>query len=77
MLLPDKYIPVGDTLPFVAKEVYRRLRFECPPYVLWDKVKGLESVATYERFVYALDFLYAMGLIEISDAGFIMRTQPC
>ncbi len=77
MLLPDKYIPIRDTLPFAAKEIYRRMRFECPPYVLWDKVKDLESVATYERFVYALDFLYAIGLVEIGDTGFIRRTQAC
>lgn len=77
MLLPDKYIPVQDTLPFVAKEIYGKIKGDIMPYALWSKLRRDESVSTYERFVYALDFMYALGMIEMSDSGFIRRTRPC
>lgn len=77
MLLPDKYIPVEDTLPYMAKEIYKRLQAETLPFALWAKVRKLDSVATYERFVYALDFMYAIGIIEMTDEGFIRKVQQC
>ena len=73
MLLPNKYIPVQDTLPYLAKLIYGKIDGEMLPYALWAKVRRNESVATYERFVYALDFLYALGVIERVDSGFLRR----
>lgn len=76
MLLPDKYIPLEDTLPSLGKLLYEKLRFPLPPYQLWDKVESKREVGTYERFIYALDFLYALGLIELEN-GFLRRVRPC
>ena len=74
MLLPDKYIPVEDTLPSISAYIYRKLRFPLPLFSLWDKVCGIKAIGTYERFIYALDFLYALGLIDI-EGGFIRRIK--
>ena len=74
MLLPDKYIPIEDTLPSISAHIYRKLRFPLPLFPLWDKVRGIKALGTYERFIYALDFLYAIGLIDI-ESGFIRRTK--
>lgn len=77
MLLPDKYIPIEDTLPSVAQRVYDKLRFPLPLFSLWDKVRGITAVGTYERFIYALDLLYALGLIDTDENGFIRRLRQC
>ena len=77
MLLPDKYIPVQDTLPYVAKTIYGKIVGDIMPHALWAKVRHNESVGTYERFIYTLDFMYALGMIEMTDSGFIRRTRPC
>ena len=74
MLLPDKYIPVEDTLPSISSHIYRKLRFPLPLFSLWDKVRGIKAIGTYERFIYALDFLYTLGLIDI-EGGFIRRLK--
>lgn len=77
MLLPNKYIPVQDTLPFVAKEIYGKITGDIMPYALWAKVRRNESVGTYERFVYALDFMYALGMVDMTETGFIRKTPSC
>lgn len=75
MLLPNKYIPVDDTLPAIGRELYGRLRFRQLPERLWASVQGTsKTIGTLERFIYGLDFLYALGLIEFSN-GFIRRVE--
>lgn len=73
MLLPDKYIPIEDTLPALGQILYAKLRFPQPLSRLWFKVERRKEIGTYERFVYALDFLYALGLIEFEN-GTIKRS---
>jgi hypothetical protein len=72
MILPNKYIPVDDTLPALGKILYEKLRFPQPLSRLWFKVETNQAIGTYERFVYTLDFLYAVGLIDFEN-GIVKR----
>lgn len=73
MLLPNKYIPIEDTLPNMGRIVYERLSFPLSLERLWGKVKKQKDIGTYDRFIYTLDFLYAVDLIKLEN-GLIKRT---
>lgn len=34
---------------------------------LWDDVKNVPSIGTYERFILGLDFLFILGLIDFNE----------
>lgn len=42
---------------------------------LWDAVKDIPQVGTFERFVLAVDLLYMMEAITI-DNGVLRRVRP-
>ena len=74
MILPDKYIPVSETFLGLGAIALSLLK-NSPMSIsyLRDEMLKHPEVATYARFVYTLDFLYALGLIEMSN-GIIRRT---
>jgi hypothetical protein len=39
---------------------------------LWDEMRDVPQIATFERLVLGLDLLFAMGLVEL-DGGLIRR----
>ena len=73
MLSPNKYIPIEDTLPSLGKILYKKLRFPQPISRLWYQVETNAYIGTYERFIYALDFLFALGLIDIENGSIKRR----
>lgn len=75
MLMPNKYIPIEDTLPGIGREIYGYLRFKEMPERLWSRISARsKSIGTVERFVYGLDFLYSLGLVDYKE-GFLERTS--
>ena len=68
MILPDKYIPVGETLLGLGAIVLGLVKdAPLPLDVLRDKMVARKEVGTYIRFVHTLDLLYALGLVELSN----------
>ena len=72
MILPNKYIPLGETYLGLGTVVLSLLRSPLSVSGLWQKMKELPQVATYERFVLTLDFLYSLRAIEL-DGGVVKR----
>jgi hypothetical protein len=74
MILPDKYIPVNETFLGLGAIALGLLR-DSPKSIshLRREMLRHHEVGNYARFVYTLDFLYALGLVEISK-GMIRRT---
>lgn len=66
-LLPDKYIPVEETLIGLGAIALRELDAPASVSSLWRRMMGHKEVATYERFVLTLDFLYAVRAIDFAD----------
>lgn len=73
MILPTKYISEDQSLLGVGAVLLPYIDRPHTITSLWDKVKGHPSVATFERFILALDLLYIMGVINYSR-GIILRS---
>lgn len=67
MILPTKHIPAEQTLLGVGSLLLQYLNQPKNISYLWDEVKKLPPIGTYERFVLGLDMLYILGLIKLND----------
>jgi hypothetical protein len=72
MILPTKHINPLDSLLGVGALILERLKTTKTVTQLWEEMRDLPQVATFERLVFGLDLLYAMELIEL-DGGVIRR----
>ena len=73
MILPTKHINPLNSLLGVGALILERLKPTKTVTQLWDEMRGLPQVATFERLVLGLDLLYLMGVVEL-DGGVIRRT---
>jgi hypothetical protein len=72
MILPTKHINPLDSLLGIGALILERLRMTKTVTQLWDEMREVPQVATFERLVLGLDLLFAMGLVEL-DGGLIRR----
>jgi len=74
MILPTKHISLRQSLLNVSAIALDGLRGESTVTQLWERLRVHPEVATFERFVLALDLLYLMDLIELKD-GLLRRRE--
>ena len=74
MIAPTKHIPTDMSLIGVGASVLRQLTEPRTITSLWEACRQIPSVGTFHRFVLALDLLYLLGAIELTD-GLIARTK--
>ncbi len=74
MILPTKHIPTEYSLIGIGACILRAMPRSSTVSVLWDRVKRLPEVGTFERYVLALTFLYAIGAIRYED-GVLWRDE--
>lgn len=74
MILPTKHISEDQTLIGIGAVLLRELRSAQTVTSLWEKIRRHQSIGTYERFILALDMLYIIGALSVSD-GLIMRNS--
>ncbi len=74
MILPTKHISIENSLIVVGAQVLNCLRRPQTVSNLWDKVRSLSGIGTFERFSLILDLLYMMGAIIFED-GLIRRQK--
>ncbi|GJL52081.1 MAG: hypothetical protein NPIRA01_33080 [Nitrospirales bacterium] len=67
MILPNKYLREHEALIGVGSILLKNLSGEKTLSDLWEGVKLLSDVGTFERFVLGLDFLFILGLVEIKN----------
>jgi hypothetical protein len=72
MILPTKHINPFDSLLGVGALILERLKTTKTVTQLWDEMRDLPQVVTFERLVLGLDLLYMLGLVEL-DGGVIRR----
>lgn len=75
MILPTKHIPTHQSLLGGGAAVLRLLRQGRTITDLWEQVRKTQMLPSYPNFLLALDFLYALGALDLED-GFIKRTTP-
>lgn len=74
MILPTKHLPPRRSLIGVGGLMLERLDQPRTITGLWDKARRIPDVGSFERFILALDFLFAIGAIEY-DAGLLRRAS--
>lgn len=72
MILPTKHIQPQDSLIGIGSTLLTNLRGAKTVTELWDGVRHLPGIISFERFVLGLDLLYSMELVEL-DRGMLKR----
>jgi hypothetical protein len=72
MIMPTKHISPQRSLLGVGALVLGQLARPKTVSTLWEQVKALPEVGSFERFVLTLDFLYSIGAISLQD-GLLRR----
>lgn len=74
MILPTKHIPTNHALIGAGAVILKELRKPISVSTLWEVVREVSCVGTYERFVLALDMLHILGTIHL-DKNMIRRVE--
>lgn len=74
MILPTKHVTVENSLIGLSALILARIEQPTTVSSLWQDVRELPEVATFERFTLSLDLLYIMNAIEFLD-GSIRRVS--
>lgn len=74
MILPTKHISIENSLLGVSTQILTRVNNGQTVSSLWNEVKNMRGVRTFERFTLALDFLYAIGALDL-QVGLLWRSS--
>jgi hypothetical protein len=74
VILPTKHLPPGKSLLGVGAKLLATMDRPQTETALWGRVRCLPEVGTFERFVLALDLLYAIGAVDVTD-GMLHRRR--
>lgn len=74
MILPTKHISTQNSLLGVGATILLHLDQPRTVTALWERVRDLSEIRVFEKFVLALDFLYAIDAIDI-DNGLLVRSR--
>ena len=74
MILPTKHISPDNSLLGVGATILQNLRREQTSIRLWEQVRAMPNVGSYERFILALDLLFALDAISLEE-GLIRRNK--
>jgi hypothetical protein len=81
MILPTKHLAQDRALLTVGARILRSLEYPITVSALWELLSCNSASPTkpnslrYDAFVLALDLLFVIGTIELSD-GLIKRANP-
>jgi len=74
VILPTKHIPLRQSLLGVGGILLRHLDRKRTFSELWERVRAVREVGNYQRFVLALDLLYAVDAIALEE-GLLRRKR--
>jgi hypothetical protein len=74
MILPTKHISLRRSLLGVGAIILKQLNRPRTVTSLWESVRVVPEVATFERFILALDLLYMLGAVQIEE-GLLHRSR--
>lgn len=67
MILPTKHISTPYSLLGVGAILLQQLDKPRTVTSLWEAVRTIHAVTTFERFSLALDFLYTIGAVNFNN----------
>lgn len=66
-LMPNKSIRVEYSLLGIGAELLKRMKNEDSVSSLWDRVRSIDSINSYQKFIDGLTLLHAFGLINYEE----------
>jgi hypothetical protein len=73
-VLPTKYIPIDSSILGVASILLSDLVSNDTVSTLWDRVRALPQVRTFDRYAEALTLLFAARMVDIRR-GILVRVR--
>ena len=67
MILPNKDIMLRYSILGTGTLILRELKNPQTVSSLWEKIRNIDEINNFEKFVLILDFLYMMNLIELEE----------
>jgi hypothetical protein len=64
MILPTKHLPVEASLLGVGAKILAALEQPRSVNDLWEMLRVVEGIGSFDRFCSALTFLYTLGLVD-------------
>ena len=74
MIMPTKYLREDEALIGISASLLPLIEQDSSLSKLWDIARVTTKVGNYERFIFALDLLYLLGLITL-NGNQIVRTR--
>jgi hypothetical protein len=74
VILPTKHIRLQNSLIGVTGEILKHIDGARTVTSLWNDVRDLSGVKTYDQFTLGLDFLYCLGVVDFRD-GLLRRLK--
>jgi hypothetical protein len=74
VILPTKHIPTRQSLLGVSALLIDHLNIPRTVTSLWEKVRGVPEIGSFQRFILALDLLYVLGAVHIEN-GLLYRSR--
>ena len=72
-VLPNKHVTTSRSIVWVGALLLEELEESSTLNGLWESVKSERKVGSFSTFVLALDYLFAIGAIDLVE-DFIVRT---
>lgn len=76
MILPTKHVSLDKSLLGAGAFVLHSLNGPMTVTGIWDCVKYLPEIGNYGRFILILDFLYAIGVIDMAEGLIVKKGMP-
>ena len=75
MIHPTKHIPVDQTLLDAGAVIFSELSQPHTVTGLWEAVRKVKSIGTFERFILTLTMLYSLQVVQF-EGGLVIRKTP-
>jgi hypothetical protein len=76
MILPTKHVSLDKSLLGAGAAVLPLLSEPMTTTGIWERVKHAPEIGAYGRFVLTLDFLFAIGAIDMVEGLIIRKENP-
>jgi hypothetical protein len=76
MILPTKHVSLDRSLLGAGAFLLAHSDEPSTTTGLWERAKEASGIESYGRFVLTLDFLFAVGAIDLVDGLIVKRELP-